>query len=248
MADGTDLLPRSGHISTVSGSSPEKRALDQIIRPEMAFPEDGEPYEVGWSSKPDTFPAALHQIAWSELAEVREALRPASKATIRKWLASLAVLVAGGRTTADDAKIKLDAYVAMMEGHMPVCAFTRDSLDRAARKFKFLPSYAELVELLSAVTDPKRGRERRLVHVLNLPPPVERRPPTKAEIAKVAELVAGVRIGQADNPLKFGPRQVVPCETADAMRLVAAQTSGFRLPSEDDPEVKKWMGTEGGRR
>ena len=69
------------------------------------------------------------------------------------------------------------------------------------------------------------------------------RPATEAEKARVAEMVASVRVQNRDNPLKAIPGQTPQhVETAEALRLVKAQTAGFRLPAEDDPEVRKWMG------
>lgn len=163
----------------------------------MAYPDDGEPYEVGWD-RPQTFPARLRPAAESALAAVNAELVPASDAALRKWLSSLAVLVAGGRSSAEDAEIKLNAYAAMLEGKMPVCAFTRDTLDRAARKFKFLPSYAELTELLSAIVSPRTARANRLAYVLKLPPPEPpRQPPTQEEIDRVSKLIADAAAARA---------------------------------------------------
>lgn len=68
-----------------------------------------------------------------------------------------------------------------------------------------------------------------------------RRPPTDAERAQVAEAMAGLRRGMEDNPLKAKP-EAPPSDAATALRAVKAQTAGFKLPSLDDPAVKKWLG------
>lgn len=68
------------------------------------------------------------------------------------------------------------------------------------------------------------------------------RPATEAEKARVAEMVAKVRVQNRDNPLKAAGHAPAHVEASEALRLVKQQTAGFRLPSEDDPEVRKWMG------
>lgn len=192
----------------------------------MAYPDDGEPYEVGWD-RPSTFPVRLRPAAESALAAVNAELVPASDAALRKWLSSLAVLVAGGRSSAEDAEIKLKAYAAMLDGKMPVCAFTRDTLDRAARKFKFLPSYAELTELLSAIVSPKTARANRLAYVLKLPPPEPpRQPPTQEEIERVSKLIADAAAARA---MRVG----TPCIDYEREDKSMAWTTAVRRWSDD---------------
>ena len=217
--------------------------MELVILPRMAYPDDGESYEVGWD-RPPTFPERLRPAAESALAAVNAELVPASDAALRKWLSSLAVLVAGGRSSAEDAEIKLNAYAGMLQGKMPVCAFTRDTLDRAARRFKFLPSYAELTEFLSSVVSPKTARASRLAYVLKLPlPEPPGQPPTQEEIARVSEMTAPVYARMRDNPLKGPPEpRQDHVDVSAALRAVAAETAGRRLPDADDPEVRKWLG------
>jgi hypothetical protein len=205
---------------------PEQREVDRIIQPRMAFPDDGEPYEIGWD-RPKAFPDRLRPVAEDALASLNAELTPASDGALRKWLSSLAVLVAGGRSTADDAQIKLNAYAAMLEGTLPVCAFTRDTLDKAARKFKFLPSYAELTEFLSAVVSPKTARANRLAYVLKLPPPEPpRQPPTQAEIDRVSKLVS-------DAVAARSLRGVAPCPDYEREDKAKAYTKAIERWSND---------------
>jgi len=72
------------------------------------------------------------------------------------------------------------------------------------------------------------------------PPPRE---PTEAEITQVSAMTAQVYARTRDNPLK-GPPEPRPAGTdiSSALRAVAAETAGRRLPDADDPEVRKWLG------
>ncbi len=169
----------------------------------LMFPPGGEVYEGRWDA-PETFPARLRPLAQSELAIAEDMARPADKATISKWLASLAVLVAGGRTTAEDAKLKLGAYAAMLDGRVPVSILNRDTLDCLARQFKFLPSYAELTEELNPFVNRVMSRADRLARLLALPEPEPPPPPpTEEQKRAVAALLAKHRapsLGPADSP------------------------------------------------
>lgn len=84
------------------------------------------------------------------------ALKLAAKAddeTIRKWMASLGVMCAG-QMSAGDAKAKISVYVPMLD--LPACCFTTETLEDAGRKFKWFPSYGELMELLEPKARPAR--------------------------------------------------------------------------------------------
>lgn len=74
-------------------------------------------------------------------------LRPAMQTEIEKWLASLGILVAGNMP-ADDARMKLKAYGSLLNA--PRSILTKDTLDKAGRKFKWFPSYSEITEFLDA--------------------------------------------------------------------------------------------------
>ena len=71
------------------------------------------------------------------------------QATIRRWLANLASLVAG-KQTVEEAKTRLIAYADLLADDVPALCFTRDTLKRAAAAFTWMPSFAELNTLIDA--------------------------------------------------------------------------------------------------
>lgn len=156
----------------------------------MFFSPGGGAYEGRWRP-PDHLSDRLRPTVASELAEADARIAPAERTQVARWLASLAVLVAGGRVTADDAKLKLDAYTAMLDGEVPASILTRSSLDDVARQFKFLPSYAELREALDQLESPLRRRADKLRRLLDLPaPPPPWTPPTQEEMDRVSAILA----------------------------------------------------------
>ncbi len=66
----------------------------------------------------------------------------------KKWLASLGTLCAGAMPL-DEAQTRVVAYATILCGQFAPHHFSQQSLERAAREFKFFPSFAELSELLS---------------------------------------------------------------------------------------------------
>jgi hypothetical protein len=66
-----------------------------------------------------------------------------------------------------DGLAKVRAYAAMLE--FPASAFTRSSLDAAARKFRWFPSYAELVEHLEAEVAQAKALRHQLRRAVALP-------------------------------------------------------------------------------
>jgi len=91
------------------------------------------------------------------LVAIEAALQPAPREIVDRWVAALGTLVAGGQLTVEDARTKGAAYAAMLT--YPRSAYTRASLDAAARAFKWFPAYAELCQLLDAeVAEVQRQR------------------------------------------------------------------------------------------
>lgn len=96
---------------------------------------------------PLLIPASARAEAERALVAVEEALEPAPQATVERWLSALGALVAG-QMSAEDARTRIGAYAAMLA--YPRSAYTRSSLDAAARACKWFPSYAEVCQLLDA--------------------------------------------------------------------------------------------------
>ena len=80
-------------------------------------------------------------------AGVDGALKPAPAEVVERWLEALGTLVSAASGEAEAAR-KIRAMSVMLE--FPARCFNRASLDAAARRFKFFPSYAELCEHLEA--------------------------------------------------------------------------------------------------
>lgn len=74
------------------------------------------------------------------------------------------------------------------------------------------------------------------------PPAPPYRPATDAEKARVSEMTAPIYARARDNPLKGAPEPRQSPDISAALRAVAAETAGRRLPDADDPEVRKWLG------
>lgn len=100
------------------------------------------------------------------LAAIEAALQPAPQALALRWISALGTLTATKPGEADgDAKAR--AYAAMLE--YPGSAFSRASLDAAARKFRWFPSYAEVCEHLEAEVAAAKAQRHQLRRAVALP-------------------------------------------------------------------------------
>lgn len=112
-------------------------------------------------------PTVLDDAAKAEARRMLEALSldQADEQTTAKWLTALGTMTATGKMTVDDAKAKLLAFAKMLR--YPAGCFSRDSLDRAGRRFSWFPSYAEVAEFLDGERDRLATRRRRLEALLD---------------------------------------------------------------------------------
>lgn len=85
----------------------------------------------------------LTTINETKLVVLRKKLEPAPQDVFKKWLASLGALCAGN-VGLSDAEAKTTAYSKMFDA--PTGLLNKTTLDRAARKFKFFPTYGEVVD------------------------------------------------------------------------------------------------------
>ena len=83
-----------------------------------------------------------------------EALRPAGHDTVIKWLSALGSVSASASSDSTDVKIKISAYANVMD--FPPMCYTHGTVKRAARKFKFFPTVAELSNFFADIVDPIR--------------------------------------------------------------------------------------------
>lgn len=147
----------------MSASSP-KSSADTAAEALISRPDD-----------PDWEPAAdigadVAAVLRRKLDEVRRLCEPADKAMLAKWIATLAMLTAGGRLSADDLSARVDAYVGMLEGKVRVGALTQRALDEVARRRRYFPSYAEISHDLALLGDVPAKRKERIAVLLGLPP------------------------------------------------------------------------------
>lgn len=118
------------------------------------------------------------------------------------WLSALWDITAHEKLDADSQDQKLDILNAMIAEY-PGVIFTRDSLTRAARQFKFWPAFMELSEFLDNEAYPVRARRDRLYALANsqpCEPQVDNWPPkrTKEDIQAVEEIMKKWRSSRAD--------------------------------------------------
>lgn len=104
--------------------------------------------------------------ARAAMAAVDAALQPAPIDLVKRWLEALGALVAAAPGEAEAAR-KIHAMATMLE--FPASAFNRASLNAAARKFRFFPSYAELCEHLEAETAEAKRLRHQLRRAVALP-------------------------------------------------------------------------------
>lgn len=154
----TDLL------SSLSKSL--KAATDDPMTP--SYSEDGAVMTLRpgtWTCPPVT--AELQAEARTWLAHFERGGNPPGGDVVKRWLVALGNLVAG-KTSAEDAAAKVSAFASMLVDY-PAHAFTKASLDKAGRKFKWLPSYAELTEFLDAEVLGLRTRAQRMHQIISGP-------------------------------------------------------------------------------
>ena len=112
-------------------------------------------------------PPSARAEAERALAAIDASLQPAPREIVDRWVAALGTLVAGGNLTVEEARVKGAAYAAMLE--YPSSAFSRASLDAAARKFRWFPSYAEVCEHLEAEVAAAKAQRHQLRRAIALP-------------------------------------------------------------------------------
>ena len=132
------------------------RYEDTLRDDDQGYPVAGErPY---WYPPPVVTPEMVNVAKYS-LSTFDAMLEDAAPEDIRAWLAKLGLLGAGNMPE-DRATAKLVAYSAFLFP-LPTGILTEETAERAARKFKWFPSYAEIVEFLDAETlELKNMRQR----------------------------------------------------------------------------------------
>lgn len=92
----------------------------------------------------------------------------AEQALARQWLTQLGRLN-GIKIAPEEAGDYLDAFAPMLAKRFDDSAFTAESLEHVAAQCKYLPTYGELVPLLTTWV----GQHRETQRLMALPPPRE---------------------------------------------------------------------------
>jgi hypothetical protein len=123
-----------------------KRLISDM--PISAMGGDGQ-YETraGWIAPIAVDPRDAAEARRYAVACAEELERRAEDAVVRRWLASLALAVAGGMN-ADDAKAKLQVLTLIFAKRYPASMWTDDRLADVARACKWFPSASELSDIL----------------------------------------------------------------------------------------------------
>ncbi|QCN95864.1 hypothetical protein D3093_11675 [Azospirillum argentinense] len=140
---------------------------------------------------PANVPPALAVEAREQLARLREVqLAPAELTSIRGWLVALGNAVASSSALApEDVEVKIAALLGLLDEY-PAGVFTRATLKRAAQKFTFFPSFAELSKLLDEEESTLNVKRERLRQIID----AAKRPSGEPE----EELPAGPRVLSAE--------------------------------------------------
>ena len=121
------------------------------------------------------------------------------------------------------------------------------ALKRVRMECKWFPKPAEIRDrVVAELGERKRAAVKARVAAdmaARRKPASPPRPATEDEKARASEMTAQVYARTRDNPLKGPPepRQSGP-DISAALRAVAAETAGRRLPDVDDPDVRNWLG------
>lgn len=163
-------------------SSSLKSALQRIEREPQ-----GTQFSISSKTKSEAVEAA---------AALDEAMKPAPDEAAERWLEALGVLTA---TNPDDrdARLKIHAMSRMLT--FPARCYNRSSLDAAARKFRFFPSYAEITAHLEGEAAEAKTLRHQLRRLIALPVQDDRAPRgkwsemTDEQRAEFERLMAGFR-------------------------------------------------------
>ena len=103
--------------------------------------------------------------AKSVCAPFAAALEPASDAYKLRWLSQLEQLVSGA-TSPEEGVTRIRAMIRDLD-HPALC-FTDETRREAARRFKYLPAFADLAPFLDDVVRPHLQRLRRLKRIASM--------------------------------------------------------------------------------
>ena len=179
---------------------------------------DGFDLRPGPWQPPAVIPAALAMEARAQLEWLdAHAMQPAETGDIRAWLLALGNAVAASSgLTAAAVEVKLSALLGLLDDY-PAGTFSKAALRRAAKRFKFFPSFAELDDLLAEEAAELREKRKRLHTIAttrpgaramlarqrqdDAPPP----PATEEEKARVRECCASIGLPDPDERVKRMP-------------------------------------------
>lgn len=114
----------------------------------------------------ETIAEAQEQLAWVENVQLAEAATSA----VRGWLLLLGNATASSsKLTPEDVKVKISAMLTLLDDY-PAGVFTKASLKRAARRFRFFPGFEELAPVLDEEAKELRQKRDRLLAIARAQP------------------------------------------------------------------------------
>lgn len=107
---------------------------------------------------PDMAQEAREQLVWAETVQLSEA----STSAMKGWLLALGnANASSAKLTAADVEAKVSILLTLMDEY-PAGVFTKASLKRAARRFRFFPGFEELAPFLDDEEKALRQKRERL--------------------------------------------------------------------------------------
>lgn len=125
-------------------------------------------------TKPTDLTAEMIRQARRSLPHAESLLRPVDRDILKAWMVNLGILCAG-QMTAGDAKVKIAAYLPLMD-IPPASIVTKRTLADAGNLFKWFPSFAEINQFFRERSFPMVRLAARLKQLADTTPQIEHQP------------------------------------------------------------------------
>ncbi|CAO3358633.1 hypothetical protein [Azospirillum palustre] len=196
---------------------------------------------------PDVIAEAGEHLAWTEGVLLADAATEA----MRSWLLALGNASASSRTlTPDDVEMKVGVMLTLMDDY-PAGVFTKATLKRAARRFRFFPGFEELAPFLDDEARDLRVKRDRLLAITKAQPTAPKAAPKEEAIAPATdEQKAAVRemLAKAGVPLADPAPVVTGSAAAGEVKRVPGSDRDREEPTDTREAVRRVMAETQNRR